>query len=159
MPCNGGHTYSPPDHTSCEEYEKKLVDENDELTRLLCYLCGRLTGEGQFKKMPAQLVGWWVKHQRLDFGRVSRQMDARLKKKSCSAQALANKFIVEAMKAHPLSDFHQIWLRKMAREAVNRYRINAFNRKQHSLMREKALGKLTPAERKVLGLKARKRGR
>lgn len=161
MPCNGGHTYSPPDHTSCEEYEKKLIEENDELTRLLCYLCGRLHGEGKFNKMPTQLVRWWMKHQKLDYTRVTKQMAARLKKKPCNAAALAGMFITEAMKAHPLSDYHQLWLRAMAVKAVCRHRARSRVVKNKLSLRERALRKLSAAERNALGFcpKLRKRKR
>jgi hypothetical protein len=153
MPCNGGHTYSPPDHTSCEEFEKKLIAEHDELTRLLCYLCGKLTGEGQFDGMPDQLVRWWEKHQKLDFRRVTKQMAAWLAVNGDTMPVtLANDFITKARRKHPLSDFHAKWLFKMAIVAVNQYRIKGCKRVKKVSLREKALRKLTVAERKALGL-------
>jgi hypothetical protein len=158
MPCNGGHSYSPPDHTSCEEYEKALVDENDQLTRLLCYLCGRLTGDGLFKKMPKQLVAWWKKHQRLDYKRVAKQMDAWIRKHGdTTSTVLAGDFIKKAADAHPLSHFHAEWLFRMAKAAIaRRHKIKlASETKKQKLAR--ALAKLSPADLKLLGLKADKK--
>jgi hypothetical protein len=154
MPCNGGHSYSPPDHTSCEEYQKALVDENDELTRLLCFVCGWLTGQKLFKCMPAPLVKWWKAHQEEDRRRVTRQMDAWLKKeKKPNVNLLAGHFITAAERKHPLSNFHAQWLVIMAKAAVGRYQasLSIKERKQQEL--ERALAKLTPDERKLLGIK------
>jgi hypothetical protein len=159
VPCNGGHTYSPPDHTSCEEYEKALVDENDQLTRLLCYLCGRLTGEDKFKNMPKQLTDWWKKHQRLDHKRVARQMDALLLKNKgvTNASVLSRTFIEKAEKAHPLSAYHAHWLFFMAKAAVARYAALDAKKKRAEAKLARALAKLTPKERELLGVKLKRR--
>lgn len=157
MPCNGGHSYP----ASCNCNTEALIEEIDELTQFLCYLCGETiwkSDKGKLEEVSPTLVDWWRKHDAQDRRRVGQQMDRRLAKQWCSPKVLAAEFIRKAEKVHPVSSYHKYkWFIEMAEKANKRYGSKQEKRVTKEQLREGALAKLNDDERKALGIKASKK--
>jgi hypothetical protein len=110
MPCYDPET----DREDCDNAAKVNT-----LTQDLCFLCGQLIDAGLFEKYASKrIVEWQKKHHESDKERVLRSMNDRLHKfPFLSDESLADSFIYEATKKHPVSTFHVKWFLAMAKIA------------------------------------------
>ena len=150
----------------CDDYEREptvlkrtydaMNKELDRVTQLLCYCCGTMLD--QDKTLPPALVEWFKAHHEADTRRVMKQMlDTLAKKKlplvtNSAEMDLAGMFMDAAKKVHPVSRWHEQWFFDMAHEAWKLYSKDQKKKEAKQDVVERALGKLTPAERKALGL-------
>ena len=151
MPCRCDDY--PQVNCSCSTTIAKMKKRLDEATRLLCYLCGELESDGQWKRYSnVELITWRERHHKRDAERVRRRMDEVLRKRLVEPDKLAKKFIDKALAVHPVSRWHKQWFLDMAKEAC-RIRSEEMARKgAKDAMVKKALDKLTKDERRMLGL-------
>jgi hypothetical protein len=105
-----------------------------------------------------ELVSWFQEHHRADEDRIGLAMRDALRETAVKrlqpvgekdAVALADRFIVKAQAVHPVSKWHVNWFHFMARKAVSEYRGSDERRLKTA---ERALKKLSPKERKALGI-------
>lgn len=159
MPCR----YDDYEPTVSKSAYEAMHRELDHVTQLLCYCCGTMQGKDAdinwSLPVPPELVEWFKKHHEADTKRVMKQMLDTLARKKLpfvtnSAEAdLAGMFMDAAKKVHPVSKFHEQWFFDMSKQA---WEIYSKARKQKETKQEtveRALAKLTIAERKALGLK------
>jgi len=100
----------------------------DELTRMLCWLCGTLEGDNEGDKILVnpKLKKWWKEHKKSDTDRVRAEMrkivkdnDRKRKNKQVLIPAdIAAEFIARAEAVHAVSDFHKTWFHQLAREVI-----------------------------------------
>lgn len=152
MPCNGGHSYG-----DCIDSTRGLKKTIDELTRMLCYLCGFVTENNLMGKVGSETIShWWSEHQKSDFDRVQSKMieycEKEIRKGPLNAESIADVFINKALKVHDVSAFHKAWFLAVAKIAIHEVEeMQEFN-KERKAIRRRALGKLSPEEKKSLGL-------
>ncbi|MFA5572995.1 MAG: hypothetical protein WDA42_07785 [Candidatus Bathyarchaeia archaeon] len=138
----------------CEGYSRTeyytATNEIDSLTQMLCYACGNFIAFGL--SMPTELYNWWKIHEEADWERVTKAMQDYISNMSTTAvkkltvDKLANSFIKKAEAVHPVSDWHKgHWFPKIAANVLNKNLVEVE-------LRERALAKLTEAERKALKL-------
>jgi hypothetical protein len=128
--------------------ERYLQVRCDELTRMLCWLCGTLSGSNATADIIGtneNLATWWKDHQSSDTSRVIREMNGEVGRFK-NAQALAQHFVKMAEKVHPVSNFHKKWFKELANKVYEEHN----ERRQ---LVEVALKKLTAKEKDALGLK------
>lgn len=157
MPCESG----PEDTSWVGPALKAAKGRTDEVTRHLCFLCGTLEEKGLLKKFASKpLMAWWEEHQRADDKRVRAKMLAYCLEsirsleefEDLNADRVAERFIKLAADVHPVSDFHKNWFHEMAEELKDE--AEDIVKREKSGERKKALRKLTPSERKALGIEA-----
>ena len=148
MPCQGGMSY-----------ERIVVESReiiDDLTQKLCYLCASLYMHGLLDKYGnEEIVAWHQDHMHKDEVRVGREMtDLFVNDPSLMGDTdrVAEKFVAKAEAAHPVSEFHKEWFKRMAREAAMNVRHAMEMQATEVGVKASAMAKLTPAERKALGL-------
>ena len=120
MPCRSDNDecVSDSERKCYERRITKIKKELDQVTQLLCYVCGTMqdpdsTNHPNFCETgvlapPEQLVSWFNKHHAADEVRVSLAMAEEIKKlasdgKLIVAAGIANKFINNAAAEHPVS--------------------------------------------------------
>jgi hypothetical protein len=152
MPCmdNGPRD----DHEQCSKTIKSQRRRLNEVTRLLCYLCGELEEDKILAKYTnPQLSTWRERHHEKDTIRVKTKMlEAIQRRPSHTIISLCDKFIEEAEAVHPVSRFHKKWFLIMARSAMEEAQKIWKEKESKVQLKKKALEKLTKEERKALGL-------
>ena len=135
-------------------FASQLQQRNDKLAQMLCWLCGTVELEAGLALITANptLYDWWKEHQASDETRVLHEMNQEIHRFK-SSSALATHFISKAEKVHQVSNFHKDWFVRLAERAYNQYvkLQKEFNKEQK--LKKEALAKLTPEERKALGLR------
>lgn len=128
--------------------------EANALAQKLCYLCGELTTRGTLEKVAnPQILAWWEKHKESDEARVLAQMRdywARSIPQDGLPSIIARHFIGEATRVHPVSGYHEEWFHSLAHRVCDELDATA-------KAKAAGLAKLSPEERKALGLKPRVR--
>lgn len=119
--------------------------EIDALTQNLCFLCGTITEKKLWKKFNNQRIKqWWKKHQEDDTRRVTAAIGVYVKQHPLTqAITIAKRFIADAERVHPVSNFHQKWFYDIAVKEKADYWTK---RKAKSGMKTQIHNKLTPAE-------------
>lgn len=179
MPCRYDDELLSSEHGIMSRHlqVKDMRLELDRVTQLLCCVCGMMQEPGLkphptnpshitpcFQRRPVielvhpELVSWFQKHHQADEDRIRPAMRDALRETASKrlqpvgekdAVALAERFIVRAQAVHPVSKWHVNWFRFMARQAVSEYRGSDERRLK---IAKQALKKLSPEERKALGL-------
>ena len=151
MPCQGGMSY--------QTYVCECSDKIDELTQMLCYLTASLYKDGLLKKYGnADIIAWHQDHMHKDELRVGREMQKIFKKNPHKLDdeefivSVADQFYLEAVKVHPVSDFHEAWFDRMAQEAAREIKLALEEKEKKQAMKATALNKLSEDDKKVLGL-------
>ena len=163
MPCRCDDFEEDP--TVSKSTYDTMVKELDHVTQLLCYCCGTMLDlnccpDVQFRghSIPPELIGWFEKHHEADTKRVMKQMlstlaRVRLPLVTNSAETdLAGMFMDAAKKVHPVSKWHEQWFFRMAHQACEIHSRAKKQEKEGQSIVKRALAKLTPAERRALGI-------
>jgi hypothetical protein len=159
MPCQSEPESAAEITAPLKRRLKALQERLDEITRHLCFICGTLEKAGVLSKYASDLMlRWWDHHQAWDNQRVRPKMksyiEARLESfPGMTPGSVAEYFIAEAEKIHPVSDFHRGWFLEMASEILEAVRVERETEKyKKKSLKESALAKLTRKEREILGL-------
>jgi hypothetical protein len=152
MPCQDSGPID--EHGQCNKVIKSQRRRLNEVTRLLCYLCGELVEDKLFAKYTnPQLSTWRERHHEKDTQRVKAKMlEAIQRKPSYTVFSLCDKFIEEAEAVHPVSRYHKKWFMIMARSAMEEAQKIWKEKETKVQLKKKALEKLTKEEKKALGL-------
>lgn len=156
MPCSDGGYGAECDRRERSDEVRKLTARNDELARLLCWTCGTLTYIGNLWIIYDNdaLVDWWIKHQEFDTNNVySKMLSVKKKRPDMDDETLAKYFITQATHVQCVSNYHNEWFYKLATKACNE--VNSVKTKEQLRLNkiEAAKNKLTPEEKKLLGIK------
>lgn len=129
------------DNTEADELKAQL----DEVTQNLCFMCGDITEKKLWKKFDNQRIEqWWKKHQKDDTRRVTAAIQVYVKQHPLTeALTIAKRFVADAEREHPVSNFHQLWFFHIAVKEKADYWAK---RKAKSGLKAKIQNKLTPDE-------------
>jgi len=151
MPCRDDYADRDTEKNSVKLANKRV----DELCQNLCYLCGQAEYEGFFDllaKKNCRLREWWEKHKKSDEKRVIKEMQEH----ECSDPGeLSDIFFSKAIGVHPVSDFHKRWFTELATRVCEWKRQMKKEESEERKLIMSAIQKLTPEERKALGLSGR----
>ena len=156
MPCSDGGYGAECDRRERSDEVRKLTARNDKLAQMLCWICGTLTSVSEIQLIASNpaLVDWWEKHQETDTNRVYSKMLTILKKRpDMLDDDLAKYFLAQATDVHAVSNYHTKWFYRLATKAYNE--VNSVKTKEQLRLNkiEAAKNKLTPEEKKLLGIK------
>ena len=93
------------------------------MARYLCYAVGDLKTKGLYDQLPPEIQNWSEIHHVADEARVFPKM-VDVAQTAIDylgdpvPEKLAGKFIEEAEKIHPVSDWHKEWFLEMAETAI-----------------------------------------
>jgi hypothetical protein len=155
MPCR----YDDPLPVARIGYDNTYKVKIDELTQFLCYITGELLGIGapivDITRLDPRFAKWWSTHEAADRKRVKAEVIAFLKssKMKVSDEDIITQLITKAEKVHPVSDWHkETWFPSVVSEARSELTAAIKTYKTVVSKRARALAKLTPEERQLLGL-------
>jgi len=156
MPCRCDG-YEEEERRARERRQRQAKKRFDRMARLLCFACGELMEDGlweRYAKECPDLKSWFEKHNAADVKRVRAAMVTELSKsKPLSASALATKFVKRAEKVHAVSRWHKKkWFPSVADQAVMGARMSREKSEKRRKRVKQALAKLSPQDRKILGL-------
>lgn len=128
MPCSdggyGGDTRTVyQDTPETKQVVSDLKNRCDELARYLCYTIGDLRSIDAYDSLPPEIQEWSQKHHEADESRAFHKM-VEVAKTAIDylgdpvPEKLAGRFIEEAEKIHPVSDWHKSWFLEMAETAI-----------------------------------------
>jgi len=148
MPCRSDFGDVGCDHSD-------YINEIDELTQNLCFLCGELQGDGLFRDYSnTKISKWWAEHQEKDTKRVR---DVILKKwaksKKRDPAKVADELYRVAVKIHPVSDYHKKWFLTMTKGIDRELTKKEKQARERREKRSRAISKLSSEERKLLNIK------
>jgi hypothetical protein len=140
-------------------YREVVVESGekiDALTQMLCYLCASLYIDGKLEQYGnKQIVAWHQRHMHEDEVRVGLEMQKIFREhpeRMNHTDEVAEEFLQKALAVHPVSDFHRAWFKRMATEAAEAFRETCRQDYAEEKVKSDALAKLTPEERRALGL-------
>lgn len=104
-------------------YEYAVLKKRlDEVTQNLCFVCGCIENIEEAKSLltHGRILKWWQEHQENDTIRIAAAMKNYVKDNpSKSGYEVADKFIIDAKKVHPVSEFHINWFYSIAGQQVS----------------------------------------
>jgi len=123
----------------------ELEDRVDELTQNLCFMCGTITEKNLWKEFKnPRIKKWWKQHQKDDTERVTEAIKAYVKTHpKTTAESIANRFIKDAEKEHPVSNYHKKWFHFIASKKVAEYLVE---KKRKNAIKASIQKKLTPEQ-------------
>lgn len=128
-----------------EEREKVLKDKCDELTQMLCWLCGRFYGKADLIEENKKLDSWWKNHQIDDKNRIEKEMRNAISNFS-DPMNMAKAFIKKAEKVHMVSSFHKDMFYSIAISLFAEKEKAAREKKKKEDILDSIKKKLTPEE-------------
>lgn len=130
-----------------------LKQRLDSITQHLCFICGEATEHGLLHSLIKDnqaLRNWWVDHQMDETNRVLQLMEMYYRP-GVTAEELSEHFLKEAKKSYAVSSYHVSWFLRVANMLVQEEENKQNKRIKQKEMRNQALAKLSPEERKALG--------
>lgn len=147
MPCNGG---GPSQSYQEQELLKAKIDR---LTQDLCFLCASLLGAGILEDHASErTLEWHKEHMEKDEKRLREKMREVWKSGSnCTPEKAGEYFFNEAKKVHPVSQWHDEWFQRLAKEEYAKVVEEKREAIAQAELAKQARAKLSPEELEALG--------
>ena len=100
------------------EVKRELMDALDRLNRVtqyLCFMIGESKVKEEYEELPTDIKVWSENHDVEDTERVLEKIQVQIKRGQRSASEVAKNLAEEALKVHPLSDYHIAWFYDLAK--------------------------------------------